>query len=48
VSNRSRLPFAVGASREGLDLIFRVVLFLEGVLIGEVVGKDSGMIGSGI
>jgi hypothetical protein len=48
VSDRSRLPFTVGASREGLDLTFRVVLFLEGVLTGEIVSKDSGVIGSGI
>jgi hypothetical protein len=48
MNNRGRLPFAVGASREGSDLTFRVVLFLEGVLIGEVIGKGSGVTGSGI
>jgi hypothetical protein len=48
VNNRGRLPFTIRVFREGLDLIFRVVLFLEGILIGEVIGKDSGVIGSGI
>jgi hypothetical protein len=48
VNDRDRLPFAVGAFREGSDLTFRVILFLEGVLIGEVIGKSSGVTGSGI
>jgi hypothetical protein len=48
VSNRRRLPFTVGTSREDSDLTFLIVLFLERVLIGKIIDESFRVIGFSI